>query len=443
MRIVFAKVHASDPGRYVQQKLEDWITASHPSDHRFEPALFETLTSHVLASGFAGSLPVAERDAFYDITRPQSREVEARKRCMIQTVRRESPLLPGEEVVEDFPTFLAKDWSHFGRNTAVLRRRTNLADLYYIFDGVQVVAGDIVFLARPPAAAEPQPPARAALRAEGINIKWVFTNLGSGLISGVGGKIAALIFDAVFPPGVPSYFDEVYEEIRSIVRQEIAQGTVDQINGQINGLTQWVRNTYSVRKADKKVPRKELYEMLSPKVDDLNRWALGPLMTNPYATPGLPVFMVAAGMHMALLQEQALMDPDTDDPRESSYAKTIGLSAQAYRDHAVGTFNKIRDTRLGKITLKYDPYIFCNESCSSKSAYRWIDEQTGARGQLREQYMDSDKKSHDGSEEATADMNAHKDQARTDLINSLGDPVAVAEKWLLLLENPIPAAPRG
>jgi hypothetical protein len=35
-------------------------------------------------------------------------------------------------------------------------------------------------------------------------------------------------------------------------------------------------------------------------------------------------------------------------------------------------------------------------------------------------------------------MEQRKTRVMTDLVSNLGDPVAVAEKWLQLLKNPIP-----
>ena len=61
----------------------------------------------------------------------------------------------------------------------------------------------------------------------------------------IGGLFGTLIFDAIFPPVVPSYFDEVYKQIEKIVNKELTQNTIDEINGQINGLKDWVAITYT------------------------------------------------------------------------------------------------------------------------------------------------------------------------------------------------------
>lgn len=69
--------------------------------------------------------------------------------------------------------------------------------------------------------------------------------LGEGLLSGVLGNVAVLMFNSIFPSGVPDYFDAVYKEIERIVNQELTQNTINEINGHINGIQSWVRITYT------------------------------------------------------------------------------------------------------------------------------------------------------------------------------------------------------
>jgi len=54
--------------------------------------------------------------------------------------------------------------------------------------------------------------------------------LDEGLLSGVLGNVAVLLFNSIFPPGVPDHFDAVYKEIERIVHQDLTQNSYDRRN---------------------------------------------------------------------------------------------------------------------------------------------------------------------------------------------------------------------
>ena len=64
--------------------------------------------------------------------------------------------------------------------------------------------------------------------------------------------------------------------------------------------------------------KKELHDRLSRAEYDLTTKEIGKLQEANFAELGLGVFMIAAGMHLALLQELAFIDPDVQDPSQSS-----------------------------------------------------------------------------------------------------------------------------
>ncbi|HEV2799635.1 MAG TPA: hypothetical protein VGW12_04015 [Pyrinomonadaceae bacterium] len=386
------------------------------------------------------SVPVAQPEEIYAITPEQEAEIKARERCALAELMRESPLLEGETVEEDFFTFLREPHGVVPANTAVLRRKTNMAELYYLFDNVRVENGDLQF-AEPPVGL---PLPRTAMRLGAGPESYAVTlakSLGTGLVSGIGGKIGGLIFEAVFPPGVPNYFDEVYAEIKNIVKEEVTANSIEQINGRINGTAAWAKNTYKPRK-ESGASRKELSRMVTDYVNNLYREAVYTLMEPRHAKPGLTVFLVAAGTHLALMQEQALVDPEQSDPNKSSYALSVKLSAQEYYNHAVKTFDEIMKTRLEKIKLQSDPLQLpsCDYSstCITKSRYRWQDQHTDTYGRHFEEYEDKDKKRHSGEEEGEADRQSRISSVRSSLTEKLGNPRTIAEGWLKLKDRPVP-----
>ena len=137
-------------------------------------------------------------------------------------------------------------------------------------------------------------------------------SLATGLLSGFAGKIGALIFDKIFPPKIPSYFDQVYKQIENIVNQQLTQSIIDQINGQINGLKDWVAITYTNAK-ESGLSKEKLTE-LQPREPQITIQLVGVLMQDRYAEAVITVFMIGASMHLSILRELALVDPDAASP---------------------------------------------------------------------------------------------------------------------------------
>jgi hypothetical protein len=259
------------------------------------------------------------------------------------------------------------------------------------------------------------------------------------------GTIGGIIFEAIFPPGVPDYFGEVLKEIRSIVGQELSRETIDKINGRINGVVLWTQNTYRPRKQSG-APREDLIKELTTEVSKIYSEAIGILMLPRYAKEGLSVFGIAAGVHLALMQEQALVDNLQPDPLKSSYATTVKLNAQTYRDHAITTFREIWTKRESAITVKQDrtfiqdpnsPYI------DTKDRYAWYDSATDTYGRWHDDITDKDKKFHSGRAAAETDRNSDVNAVRSRLVAELGDPEGTAALWERLVQQPIPKAVRG
>jgi hypothetical protein len=313
-----------------------------------------------------------------------------------------------------------------------------MSEVFYLFDDVQVIAGDLRFT-------EPEPvpqttvPRAGRIEAKGkVNAAFIGKSLAGGLVSGIGGKIGGLIFEAIFPPGVPDYFDEVYQEIGKVVKSELTQSTIDQINGRINGVVAFMKNTYRPRK-DGGAPREELLNMVTPYVNLLYTDAVYTLMEQRYAKPGLSVFNLAAGVHLGLMQEQALVDPRQPDASKSSYAISVKLSAQTYADHLNKNFDAIVNDRKGFVDLKYDP-VFPEDPNQlwHKDRYRFHDRFNDTWGRFHEEYKDSDKKRHSGEAEGEADRQQYIRGVIERLTNNLGDPKNTASQFLMLTAKPIP-----
>lgn len=84
--------------------------------------------------------------------------------------------------------------------------------------------------------------------ASAVVVEEIAGNLLKGVLAGFGKKVGAAMFDGIFAQDVPSYFTEVYQEIEKIMHQEITENTINEIDGQINGTTTWVKFTYNPKR---------------------------------------------------------------------------------------------------------------------------------------------------------------------------------------------------
>ena len=444
MRILFSRIFSDSGESYLRKKLERGFRRQVSLGAEINEDHFDKQIAKVINNQLGVSVPIAQPDAFYKITSQQEAEIEARKRCVLATLLRESPLLEGETVQEDLFTFLQGPFDTLKPNTVVLRRTTNMSEAFYILDDVQVVDGNLVFIEPAPVPRTAVSDASRVVRAS-ARIKFdamsIAKRLGGGLVDGIAGTIGGLIFEAIFPPGVPDYFDDVYKEIRNIVKQELTSALIDNINGRINGVVAWTQNTYKPRK-ESGASRKDLSDMVDRQVELLYNEAVYTLMEERYAKPGVAVFTIAAGVHLALMQEQALVDPQQMDPEKSSYATSVKLNAQTYAYHLTKTYDEIADDRQKAVVMRYDPMVDQDPGSpfiNMKDRYRWYDTIDNKSGDLHEEYVDKTKKRHSGKEEAEADRQNYLRGIMSQLDYDLGAPKDLAAQYLKLTNKPIPS----
>lgn len=237
--------------------------------------------------------------------------------------------------------------------------------------------------------------------------------------AGVPVPIGALIIGSIFPSGgLPSYFTEVYAEITRIVNQALTQNDIDEIDGQLNGVIAYVQNTYSVFKGDPKTPRPTLLADITIQADAMLP-IMGMLMQERLAQPGFPVFLLAASVHLSLIQEQALNDTTVTKPIDSDYVKNLEKTLESYRDFAFNTWVAVHNARVSAVTLH-----------RAMSTYWWRDTVADLNG--------GESQSRDAT---TADLMARKRAVSEELNANLGNYPKVMDSWRALWSSPIPPAP--
>jgi hypothetical protein len=355
MLILFSKIFADAPEAYITAKLKHWPGGRATSDSPIDPeglaATIKNLDSF--------SVPLFVPDGHLSLSDSKAAAIRKRVQCLFDTLGKVSPLEPGEVLLEDRISLLTEPFAEQPANTPVLRRTTNMAELFYFVDGIQVVDGAVVEVKPTDSEADEEPAAESGKKSTPITsylptVPELAKNFGFGIASWAGGMVGAAVFNAVMPGnGVPSYFDDVYQEVTKIVKQEIQKNTIDYMNGKVNGINSWVLNQYTPLKKDPKTTKIELTAALGSQVKVMYNDVLGPLMTDAYAKAGFTVFMLSASMHLALIQEQAMVDPKHKNAKESPSAESVQKNAKDYRNFAISTFNRIIRDRTDYIDIGF------------------------------------------------------------------------------------------
>ena len=425
--------------------------------------------------------PVAPRQGEVKLSKPVLRQHAARTACALQAIEQETPLLPGEIIEQEEFSYLTAPFHGCPERNALLRRKTNFAELLYLFRGLTVDQSGQLLYEEPvrvhvPARTKKGKPIAVGGMA-GDAVSFIAKGIAGGMLSAVGGAIFSGIFDKLFPPVVPDYFGEVYTEMKQIVGGEIQQDTVNHINGAINNVKLMLTNEYGpARKgADLNNPeqRKHLAGLLRGYMATFTSGPdgmLGTLMTDTYGQLGFGAFLIGAGLHLALCQEMANVDDMVDSsgafpkPRESSYGRpqngTVALNAIYYAGFANKTWPLIMQARAAKIkNLEKKIAVYVDLSTPTNIAppswitnnYAYFSDDLNLTGSKRLpnngdfviEYEIADA-AKDGSnpirDRITQDYTTYIGARWVDLTNDFNDPIGIATDWLGLVDNPIKVA---
>lgn len=246
------------------------------------------------------------------------------------------------------------------------------------------------------------------------------------LLRGIAGQTGAHIFQEIFPASVPTYFGQVYKEIEKIVDNKLTEHKIRELNGKINGLRNYVVNTYTPLKETGKLSKAELFDKISSVQASFVTDVIGVLES--YRDPGMGAYMIAAGMNLCLLQEMALL---IDDEQKSALKE----NAATHIKHAQTTYDHLIKSRREKIKL----------TSRSKSAswmvthyFGWKD--TVTREDKEWSYYGCPSGVHgdrDAEELAKEGKKSHEKKTISKLIKDLGDPQKVIDLWKKLITNPL------
>lgn len=369
----------------------------------------------------AGATPEIQERARFPVLGPrQEKELDLRRRCALETIAEESPLLPDEALEEDFFSYLVAPFGSTPAGTPVLRRTTNRAVLYYFFDNAHVDGGTLAVYDVLSIGTDHAPPLMA------IEVTGMLIDLGVSILQWAGSQVLAEIFpDNTVPP----YFTKVYAQIREIVKDELTQAILDTTLGEFTGVLRFVNNEYEPAKVDGRASDAAL-ERLQRKSDDMFN-IVGKIMPERFSMSGLPVFLMGAGTHLIMLQELSRQaDLRSDGALRASLLGLGGSTFRDYASHAEKTYDAIVAARRAKVSVAHDRDCWVAPSthdliCTDYFQYR--DKQSGAKGP-KESY--SKRRDADAAKKkATAGMTTYLARTVADLTKTLQDPRQRAQEW--------------
>jgi hypothetical protein len=361
------------------------------------------------------------------------RHSKRQRNYLVQRASLESPLLSGESLVEeDFASFLVEDFGDIPAGTVGLRRRTTHAELYYFLPCVYVRDGQILrrrpeadtpagdddqSLALPspadeaPAAIVPPP---SVLTAQVTVFGWgsIAIALGQALVGGIGDSIGTKVFNAVFGSlsSVPAWFGEMYEKFVAAVSQAFSENWKKDIEIEIRTVADEVKlynNTGN---------RRQLQEAENLSVRLVNNMeTFGPSLVANYLT--------GAGLHLLVLQQQALVDKNPDGYKEAIKAQAHRLSKWAQESRI-----KVMDDRMAKITPVR------SEKVGNSQGWGFYDHAINQRWW----YPDIPGAGKSGKPNADREHAAHSANVRAATTENLRPVLEVTAEWQKLIERPLP-----
>ena len=428
-------------------------------DYRHEKArqIFMALHDGIEPSGeeldrlsqSVSGLSIATAAQIPALTDEQQAEVKLRSECLLRYVDKMSPPLDGEKNVEDFFSYLTTPFESIPASTVLLRRQTSRGEIYFIVENFGInPKGDLVVQG------SSLPTRRLLLRGElGSFAVAMGKELATGLASSIGGAIAGVVWDALFPPGVPNYFEQVYEEISRRLRADVAT----HIKGALGNVQNAISSEYRPRKAKSNLSleadRTDLYNKLQKYHSAFlggSGGMIGTLMDPSYAKESFPVFLLGAGLQLAVYQEMSAVDPVRNaqgkwkSPLESSYGTphtgTVALTAQQFAAHARQTWAKMLQERGDAIQLVH-------------WTYTWSNLYGGGGSERRVKYSDGDRlieeivlnnKDEKDNEADDAAINgrcqAYKSKKLAEFVQEYKEPETVYTEWEKLITRPITLA---
>ena len=392
-------------------------------------------------------------------------KLQKKMECFLTTI---DPLLnavegevPADEMEgkQGYFTFLQKRYADYPRGTIVFVRRTNYAEYFLMLpswkiqdpaattsDALEVVPPRIMSHEVEQIGRKAFPHDGAIASASGTAksiAKTVLRDVAEGFLGSIVGTLGTVLLDLIFPDNsVPAYFDEVYEEIKQIVGASIQQNTITELTGLLDGVSNSVSIDYANQKGAGKT-NTELYRYLENNVgvNDFQEEVVA-VLKRFHNSAGFSVWMVAATLHIALLQEMCIQDPSASSPSKSANAQSIKAYAGNYVSYVESTWPTLLQQRKDKVIIESYTEVRSKPGPHYPITYivygaRWHDTMNDKYGPKRDDY-EKDKKKYYGSDTAKKDRDSYFSSTLVpEFTKYCRYPSETAAKWKKLKTDPV------
>ena len=304
------------------------------------------------------ALPLMDSSAILrDLPEETQRIFRHRALMLEEAIRRAYPLAIDEELLEDglLTTWLSEAAIEYPRGTLAIQRKTTLGEIIFLdqeftfdIDSKELVDNSKELIDNRP---DYSPEALAGAKAEEFAPGWgdLGLDIAKSLLGALAGKIGSAIFARLFPPSVPSYFEQVYQEFRRIVNQAIEENAIRLLVGDVAAV-QTHMSAYADhrQRGNSDAARQDLKAAWNRSVEVTSK------LRTSFPVAGLGPFLTAGGLHLAIIQERALRDPGVNDPNDSSWAGVYVRTAGDFSSYVGSEHDKIVSDRAKQIT----PVVF-------------------------------------------------------------------------------------
>lgn len=353
------------------------------------------------------------------------RELEKRMQCLKSNLDFYFPLLKGEDVKEDYYSFLTEPFASYPPGTVVAKRTTNKAVMFAVvadwrFD-LEVRKLTRVY----PGGAVKSGMGRQKMLRGGEEIKLITSILGifAGTLSGGAGiaaKIGVNLLSYVLGMAGSSgpSWGQMKDMMKEVVREELITNDLEHIQAAYESVKRWSDITYLPSK-DAGKRKKELWNMLSPQINLVHQ-QISLLLQQNHRIPGFGLLLIGVSMYLALLQEQILL----------SYPAKIQEAGKQWADNMLKVWEEVQKDRHKQIQVKRSSYGVPEPSHTVITCFYWAweDKKTGQfKGSRNGPWQEAKKNSHEA--DCKKDAEKHYQDVLHDMVKTFADPVTTAEKW--------------
>lgn len=358
--------------------------------------------------------------------------------CMLREIKAMFPLSDNEHVTANQLSYLTDDYADYPAHSLLLKQTTNLSVCYYVYPYIQVDIAQRQLIRNTPVT---KPLAERSLLSGGLSFGNLATKIAKAIAGKVGGGIGGLILSALIPDEgtLTADWEKINQAIEDTVKKQLIINNQNKALIKLSAYLTDFNTEYAVRKK-KDQPIDELFAYLEKK-DELLKNDVVALFR--YRTPDdydmeastFGNFILCANIHLAHLQEKALLRPN------NSEKAVVSAWAKEYYDYAKSAMDRIKNKRMNMIS-GVEPYNYThctigkNQDCYKRQGFKFTDSYPPG-SEVKNEYG---KNEEDEVRNRTQDqLNRYKEQKKATLESNFDTNVTpILNDWKVLFDNPVP-----